>query len=408
MKILTFSAYFTPERAAGIQLTEDLLEGFAAAGHEADVYVPTPTRGVDAETINAYRKIREEEKYDGRVRIHRFRMMQEGKNPVQRALRYIVLNLAFVWKGLRCPADVMFIDSTPPTQGVMAAIIKKLKKIPMIYNLHDIFPDSMVTTGLTRKGSLVWKIGRIMENITYKNADKIITVSHAMKRNIMEKGVPEEKIVVVSNWIDTNLVKPVEKENNSLFEEFGIDREQFTVVYAGNLGAAQGAGVILDAARLLPEVQFVIFGGGAEYESVKARSADLPNVIINRLLPQSRVSEVYSLGDVCLVTCKKGVGTSGMPSKTWSIMACNRPIVAAFDTNAELAEILHEAKAGIAVEPENAALLAQAIRGSMHNNSEMCGGREYVCDHASKQSCVTKYVQTIQETILKDKVQSYW
>lgn len=404
MRLLTFCAYFSPERAAGIHLTEDVLEGAAKAGFTVQAYAPTPTRGVTPQIIQQYKKIRKEERCQRRVCIHRIRMMQEGKNPIGRALRYILLNLAFIWKGLRSDADIMFIDSTPPTQGVMAAFLKKVKKIPIVYNLQDIFPDSMVTTGMTNEGSLIWKIGRVVENVTYKNADAIITISQSMKRNILAKGVPEEKIKVVSNWIDTDATRPVAKQDNKLFEEFGIDREKFTVVYAGNFGAAQGADVVLEAAKRLPDIQFVIFGGGAEFEQAKKRAQSLPNVIINGLLPLERVPEVYSLGDVCLITCKKGVGNSGMPSKTWSIMACNTPIVAAFDTESELAEVISEANAGICVEPEDPELLAQAITTIKANAGQYGGGRAYACENASKTVCVKEYVETLKREAKNEAV----
>ena len=401
MKLLAFFSYFTPERAAGIQITEEILAGAAAADMDTIVYVPTPTRGISKETVKAYKKLRVEIRYDDKVKIHRIRLLQEGTNPIGRALRYLLLNVAFLWKGLRTKADVLFVDSTPPTQGLMAGMLKKLKKIPVVYNLQDVFPDSLVTAGFTKEGSLIWKIGRKVEDYTYKSADKIIVISQAMKRNILAKGVPEEKIAVISNWIDTDAVQPVAKEDNRLFEEFSIDREKFTVVYAGNFGAAQGAQVILEAAELLPEVQFVIFGGGAEFEQAKKQAESLPNVIVNGLLPVERVPEVYSLGDVCLITCKKGVGNSGMPSKTWSIMGCGTPIIAAFDTDSELSEIVTQAGAGICTEPEDPKALAEAIRTMQKNLCAYQGGRAYVCEYASKKKCVPQYVEILMQEAKK-------
>ena len=401
MKILAFFPYFTPESAAGINLTEDILEGMGKRDVSVEVYVPTPTRGVSKDVVEEYKKIRTEERHDGNVKIHRIRLMQEGTNPVGRALRYILLNLAFIWKGIRSDADVLFLDSTPPTQGAMAAILKKLKKIPFVYNLQDIFPDSMVTAGMTQEGSLLWKIGRKMEDFTYRNADSIITISQSMKRNIMEKGVPEEKILVVSNWIDIDAIHPVEKADNRLFEEFGIARDQFTVVYAGNFGAAQGADVVLEAAKKLPQIQFVIFGGGAEFEQAKKQAETLPNVRINGLLPLARVPEVYSLGDICLITCKKGVGKNAMPSKTWSIMACNTPIVAAFDMDSDLAQIIAQSNAGICTEPEDPEKLAQAILQVQTDIKRYNGGRTFVCENADKGVCVEKYVNEIKRVARK-------
>lgn len=402
--MLRLQSYCYPEILAATHMMHDLNCAYQEKGITTEVYVPIPTRGIDAETRKKYAKIKYEEMYGGFYQIHRFSMFREGRNPLLRAFRYFLCSVIQYGKGVRAKnVDLIYSSSTPPTQGLLCGMVKKrlCKKykryVPFIYNLQDVFPDSLVTTGLTKEGSLIWKIGRKIENAIYKNADKIIVISQSMKRNILAKGVPEEKIEIISNWIDTDATQPVAKQDNKLFEEFGIDREKFTVVYAGNFGAAQGADVVLEAAKRLPDVQFVIFGGGAEFEQAKKQAQSLPNVIINGLLPLERVPEVYSLGDVCLITCKKGVGNSGMPSKTWSIMACNTPIVAAFDTDSELAEVISEANAGICVEPEEPELLAQAITTMKANAGQYSGGRAYVCKNASKTVCVEKYVEILKQ-----------
>ena len=410
MKILSLSAYFYPEQISSSHLLSDLHVAYQEASIETEMYVPMPSRGIDNETRKKYAKIKYEEMYGGTLKIHRFAMFKEGGNPILRALRYAFVNIAQYYKGARAEdIDVIYSASTPPTQGVLCGLVKKKlskkykRNVPYIYNLQDVFPDSLVTTGLTKKGSLLWKIGRKIENYTYKNADKIIVISESMKQNILEKGVPEEKIVVVSNWIDTEVTKPVAKEDNRLFEEFNIPNDKFIVLYAGNFGKAQGADVVIEAAEKLKDnkgIQFVIFGGGAEFEKAKEKAENLDNVIINPLLPQERVPEVYSLGDVALITCKNGVGTSGMPSKTWSIMACNTPIIAAFDTESELAEVIEKANAGVTVEPENADRLADAILEMADGKANnFTGGREYTLENASKEKCTAKYVETIKSVM---------
>lgn len=414
MNLLFINAYFSPEVIAFTHLEKDLIAALLAAGYPISVLCPTPTRGVDRETERKYRAIKHETMWDGGVTVRRFRAPAEGRNPLIRALRYLWCNLRQYQLGCRqMSADAVFGVSTPPTQGLLCALVakrlskKRGRKVPFIYNLQDVFPDSLVTTGLTKKGSLLWKIGRKIEDYTYAHADAIIVISESMKKNIMDKGVPEEKITVVSNWIDTEATRPVPREENRLFEEFSIERDKFTVVYAGNFGKAQGAGAVLDAAERLADedVRFVIFGGGAEFEAAKTRVAEnnLKNVTINPLLPADRVPEVYSLGDVALITCKKGVGNSGMPSKTWSIMACDTPIIAAFDTESELADILSRSGAGITVEPENAEALAEAILAMKRGERKVAGGRAYVCEHAEKKLCTAKYVEIIKNSVENTK-----
>ena len=255
---------------------------------------------------------------------------------------------------------------------------------------------------MTKKGSFIWKIGRMIENYTYKNADRIIVISEDFKKNIMEKGVPKEKIEVVSNWVDVDNIRPIAKGANRLYDELGIDKNKFTVIYAGNFGASQGADIVVKAAEILKgqdDIQFIIFGGGSEYGGVKeyVNSKHIETIKLFDLLPPERVSEVYSLGDIAIITGKKGVGRSGMPSKTWSIMACNTPIVASFDTDSELSGILKQTGAGICIEPENATLLADAIMKAYKKEIGFSpNGRKYVCKNASKEKCVRKYIEVIE------------
>ena len=121
----------------------------------------------------------------------------------------------------------------------------------------------------------------------------------------------------------------------------------------------------------------------------------LDNITVNGLLPVERVSEVYSLGNAALITCKKGVGGNSMPSKTWSIMACGTPIIPAFDTDSELAEIISKADAGICIEPENIDALADAVAAMASGEGRFDGGRNFVCENASRTKCVGKYVSAI-------------
>ncbi len=402
MKILKLSSYCYPELVSSSHLTRDLNEAYEKDGIICEIHTPTPTRGIDEETRKKYKKIKYEELNNGHIQIHRFSMFREPKNSLFRAFRYTLCIIINFFNGLRAKdIDVYYASSTPPINGLIMSLLKKIKKFKIVYNLQDIFPDSLVNTGMTKKGSLIWKIGAWVERVTYKAADKIIVISNSMKQNILDKGVPEEKIEVISNWIDADNVKPVSNKDNKLFEELNIPKDKFIVVYAGNMGAAQGTEVILDTAEKLKDntdILFVIFGGGSGFEAAKKKVEDrsLTNVIINGLLPQDRVPEVYSLGDIAIITCKKGSGSSAMPSKTWSIMACNTPIVAAFDTDSELSAVLKEANAGTCVVPEDADALTEeilAIRGN--SDSKYDGGRKYVLENASKDICTKKHIKVI-------------
>lgn len=401
MRILFVNAYFMPENIAFSHLEKDLIEGLIDAGHEIDVICPIPTRGISDDAYESYRTIKNEELYDGRVRVRRFFAPREAKNPLLRAFRYLWCNVREYFIGKKYKnIDAVFAVSTPPTQGLLAGMLSKKLKCPFIYSLQDIFPDSLVTTGLSEKKSLAWKLGTWLERKTYEYAKSIIVITESCRKNLLDKKVPEGKVALIANWVDIEQVKPIKKKENKLISELKIDDNKFFVVYAGNFGEAQGADIVLKAAEKLlaeTEIQFIIFGGGTQFENAVQYVSDcnLTNVIIKKLLPQERVSEVYSLGDIALITCKKGVGNSGMPSKTWNIMACNTPIVASFDENSDMVNIIKNASAGVCVEPENEEMLAEAIKSAYYNRL-ISHGRDYVVNNVSKKICVDKYLKLFE------------
>ena len=405
MNLLLYSAYYEPEVAASLYLSTNLYEDFAASGMNVRLYTPLPTRGVTDEVRNSYRgKI--EKKIDSRLEIIRLNIPKESKSTIKRALRYLWMNFVFIHNASKFDADAIFVQSTPPTQGAMAAIIKKKKKIPFVYNLQDVFPDSLVGAGMTKENTFIYRVGRRIEDYTYKNADRIIVISNDIKQNIINKGVPEEKIVVVPNWIDSEMIHPIEKEDNYLFDKYHIPKDKFTVVYAGNLGYAQNIEVIIKSAEMLKEyqnIQFVIFGKGAQEDEYKEMAAGLDNVYFFPIQPYSEVSYVYSVGDVSVVPCKKGFGGSAMPSKTWSIMATGIPVLASFDPGTEMEKIIKTEEMGLFSDADDALGLSdnilklytdKGLREKLGKNA-----RTYVKKELNRRVCTQKYIDTIMETV---------
>ena len=413
MKILYLTAYSFPEQAASSYLGTNRNQAFVDQGWNMVTYTPTPCRGIDEETRNKYKKIKREIRLDGHLIVHRFSMFAEGKNPVLRALRYFLCVIKHFVRGVFSKdarsCDVMFIASTPPIQGAMAAMVKKCRRdhIPLVYNLQDIFPDSLVGTGLAKRDGLLWKIGRKIEDYTYKNADKIIVISQDFKRNIMAKGVPEEKIEVIYNWVDPNAITPVKDEENELFDEFDICKEKFRVVYAGNLGNAQNIDIIINAARRLkdnPQIEFIVFGTGGLEDEIKATKAkaQLDNLKILPLQPYERVSKVYGLGHLCIVACKPGLGGAAMPSKTWSIMSSGRAVLANFDEG-ELKEIVENNLCGVFTKADDLEGFVQAIK-ELSQQPERCAemgvnGRQFILENLTREVGTQKYVDVIKSVV---------
>lgn len=401
MNVLWPHAYYKPEKMSSSKLDSDLERAIIDDGNKLIITTPTPTRGCTEEEKEKYSKIRHET--NDRLEVLRFPLMQEKQGTVQRFVRYIIGNIKQYNISKKIEnVDLVFADSTPPTQGLMAALLAKKLKVPFVFAIHDVFPDSLVSAGLTDEGSMIWRIGRWIEKYTYNRADSIIAISTGIESNLLNKGVPREKLVVVNNWIDVEEVFYVPKNKNTLYDELGLDRNQHYLVYAGNLGHAQNVSLILETAQILkdyPEVQFLIFGSGGEEEAIKysIERQRINNVRLFPLQPTERVKEVYSLGDAGLVLCKKGFGTSAMPSKTWSIMATGRPVIASFDLDGELSKLIQCNSCGYCCPPDNAEALAENIKLLFSQRlSEMAeygsNARRYVEYNCSKETCCKAYI----------------
>ena len=413
MRILYLPAYFYPEKAASSYLGENRNQAFADAGFEIDAYAPMPCRGISKEVRKEYKKRRVEKLYDGKMTLHRFSMYAEGKNPILRALRYVLCWIAQGWKGMRAKdVDCIYLASTPPIQGLLGAFIKKFRGIPFVYNLQDIFPDSLYNNGLANKDGILWKIGRVIENFTYKHADKIIVISEDFKKNIMAKGVPEEKIVVVYNWVDQNAVVNIERENNKLFDKYNLDRSKFYIEYSGNIGLSQNMDMLLEVMEDLqdnyPDINLVLVGEGAYKAQVEKIVADkqLKNVVMLPFQPYEDISHVFSLGDVGLVISKPGTGAASVPSKTWSIMSASRPVLANFDEN-ELKDILAGNECGIFTKAGDKVAFKQSII-TLYENRELCkqygkNGRKFVMDNLTREVGTQKYVDVIKSVVAESK-----
>lgn len=402
MKAIFPCSYYLPETAASLYITDNIVHACADKGIEVDLYTPSPTRNVPDGSLWE----REERQMDGKLRIHRFHLYGEGKNPMLRALRYFLGEFILLHYCMWKKYDVAFVDSTPPIQGLKMPLIKWLKRKPTIYNVQDIFPDSLVGTGLTHEGSLIWKIGRIVEKITYRYADKIIVISEDFKKNIMAKGVPEDKIVVIYNWVDQNKVVDVPREENKLFDVYGLERSKFYITYNGNIGLTQNMDMLLDVAKELQKVyediHFVLVGNGAYLDEVKRKVADqqLENVHLLPFQPYEDISHVFSLGDASLVISKPGVGANSVPSKTWSIMSASRPVLANFDEN-ELKTIIENNHCGIFTKAGDKDAFKESIL-TLYNHRELCkeyghNGRKFVLDNLTREVGTQKYVDVIKE-----------
>lgn len=259
-------------------------------------------------------------------------------------------------------ADVIYAYHPPLTVGVVASLVRMLRRIPVVYDIQDIWPDTLSATGMLKGGRTLACVATICAWV-YRHVDHIVVLSPGFKRLLLSRGVPENKLQVVYNWAnDPVLVAQQTRIPTALAD----DRERFTVLFAGNIGKAQALDVVLDAAQLLQHrgvsVRWVLLGGGIEISRLRQRALDmsLDSVIFLPPVPMTEVGAYLSVADVLLVHLRKDpLFSITIPSKTQAYMAMGKPLLMAVEGDA--ADLVRQSGGGVVVEPERPYALAAAV-----------------------------------------------
>lgn len=404
------AGYFSPEQSADTHLNQDMAQDFARYGAEVTVVVPFPSRGVDLQTQAEYTKKRTEQICEHLCVMRVGNPDRFRQNLVVRGLMLLRKSWQLYRTAKKLDADAYFILSSPPFLGYVGALLAK--RAPVIYKLQDIFPDSLLHAKGWSETRWSVRLLRRMERFVYQNVTQIHVISEDMKATLLSRGVPEEKLHVVWNWIDENACVPVEREDNHLFQQFRLPPDRFYIGYAGNIGLLQNVETIIRAARRLetqtPDIQFIVIGDGAWRPKMEEMLKERPlsNLKIFPMQPVQAVSQVYSLGDVELVSLKPGVTKMAMPSKTWSIMSAARPVVCEIDLDSGLREIIHEAKCGMCVASGDDEALANVLLQlyEMPEKERVAmgrRGRQFIEKHLTRAASTRKHYVLIQDLLKK-------
>jgi glycosyltransferase involved in cell wall biosynthesis len=241
--------------------------------------------------------------------------------------------------------------------------------------MNDIFPDSLIFAKGKNEGSLITRLLRFAEKKVYRSVTAINVLSGDMKQTEIQKGVSPCKLSVINNWVDCSDIRPVHKADNTLFDLFGLPREKFYVSYGGNMGLMQNPELMIRAIAHLPDdvrdIVFVFIGDGVKKPNTEQLSAvnTIKNVAFFPAQPQSEVSNVYSIGDIEIISLIQGATGIAFPSKLMSILAVGRPVICEADLHSELCALITENQLGICIAPNDAKAMAEAIAYLYHNPS---------------------------------------
>lgn len=405
MRVLLLTLCYLPDAAPNAPIMTALAEGLAALGHELIVVTAFPHYG-QSRPYAGYSGWRLVQECRDGIRIVRTPLYvgKEGST-AGKILSWLSFNLIGTWMAARVgPADVIIAPSPPLTLGLSEWLLSSLWRVPHIYNPQDIYPDVSVEQGYLRNRYAIMML-RSLEKMVYTKAAAVTVLSEAHKANLLDKGVPSDKVVVIPNFVDTDFIRPLPRQNPWSATQ-GLD-DRFVVAYAGNIGASQRLEVLLEVASVLrarEDIVFLVIGRGTGKVSLEERSQrmGLSNVRFLPFQPWERLPEVYASADVHLVMLRRGI-TGSMPSKAYGIMAAGRPLLASVEENSEVARLVQRSGGGRLVPPEDPQAMVEAIL-DMAGDAKMRrgmgeSGRTHIVEHYSKQAVACQYDRLIRRIV---------
>lgn len=397
------TADFPPEVGSAADIFHELAKSMMQRGHQVTVVTTFPRlysyRVADRESLPRMSgRLFLREQMDG-IRVIRLKSLPlpEGSLFV-RGLEHFLLPLILAFGGLFSGKhDVILIYSPPLPLAVVAYFLGRIKRIPLVANIQDLYPHAVVGRGVL-KNRLLIRIFEYMERFVYKKADHLTVHSEGNRDFVISKGAHSEAVTVIPNWADTDEIKPSSK-HNEFSQEYGLDGK-FVVSYAGIMSRFQALEVIVHTAAVLSSnsnVLFLMVGDGLERNKlmVEAERLGLTNVKFVPMQPKNKYPQILYASDVCLITLSRDTRTPVVPAKLIRIMSSGRPVIASVPQDGDVPKIIAAANCGLVVEPEKPDMLAEAIL-RLYNNPSLAeelgrNGRAHVEKYFSINACVNKY-----------------
>jgi len=404
MRLLVICPHFEPDVApTGVVMTE-IVHRLADAGHEIHVVTSLPWyehHGVEPEWKGSM--VRTDPTDWGQVtRVHPF--PTDKTKIAARAIAFLgfttLVGVVSVFK--RSRPDAVLAMAPPPTLGLAGWLAARLRRVPIVYNVQDIFPDVAVEVGaLTNKR--VIRIAEWLERFTYRRCDAVTVLSDDLRTNVESKiGDRHTPVRVIPNFVDSDRIKPGPRLN-SYRQDFDLG-DRTVVMYAGNVGFSQPLQLMVEAARQLQhrdDVVFVINGGGSGRPALQQLATGLANIRFVDFQPSERLPEVLAAADIHVIALRKGLARASVPSKLYSILAAGRPVLASLDADTEVTRVIDQSGAGLCVEPEHQQQFTDAVTrliDAPELRSHMGDvGRDFVLQWVSPAGVASAYVDLFDE-----------
>ncbi|HAR94985.1 MAG TPA: hypothetical protein DCR97_03335 [Deltaproteobacteria bacterium] len=409
MRVLVITPYYAPDLGPSAPLFTMLSEGLTQRGHTVTVIAAVP-HYPSGQVSTAFRGGRIRRSSENGVDVVRVPLPSLDRAKLaKRFFQFICYQLGATWVGLTQQYDVALVANPALWVWLPFAFHVVLRRKPAIFSIHDLYPDVGVTLGIFRHRPVIAAVSG-MERFCLNHSFPVRILSDSFRPGLRTLGVPDTKMALVYDWVDTDLVHPISHDNVFAQEHHLVDK--FVVLYAGNLGLSQGLEHVLTAAEQIAgqkDLRFVFVGDGAGRERLMAEAEHrhLSNVLFLPFQPRDRLPEVLATADVSLAILRRGIGTGSLPSKIFSAMASGRPLIVSLDEGSETWNLVKRADAGLCVPPEDPSQLASAVLDLQQNKDlrERLGrnGRTWAEEHHSSHSAAKQFENLLSRALSHKK-----
>lgn len=408
MRIRFITLYYPPEVGAAQRRISELARRLAARGHEVTILTGFPNypsgKKPDAYCGKWYVK----EQRDGCTVIRLPHYIAPNRGFFKRLMIHVTFALAAsIYSPLMKRDDIVYLESPPLFNGFIGLATKWVRRIPYLFNLADLWPQTAVELGILTNRPAI-KMAERLERLFYRHADRILAITRGLQTRLLERGYPEEKVPLLTNGVDLDVFHPDVTPDEAISNfrpENGI-----LVLYAGTHGLIYSLDTLLQAADRLRQERFhfLFIGDGADKPRLMSLADDLklPNITFLPPRTQADMPHVFRGADVCVLSLKDlPISNAIIPVKCLEIMACGVPVI--FCGRGEMADHIGRSGGGEVIEPDNSDILADSLRRFATTDAEERKEtghreREYIIEHFSRQKIVSD-LESIMHRALADE-----
>lgn len=408
MRILYISQYFPPEAGATQARAFEMARNWVRLGHQVTMLteIPNHPSGIIPDSYKGKRI--ERAKLDGIDVIRVWVKTSPEKNFRNRMLFYLTFMVNASLAGIflaRGRYDFIYASSPPLFVGGSALVLSYLKRLPMVFEIRDLWPESAIALGELSNPRAISMATRL-EQACYQKSSQVVVVTQGIFNRLIARGISKDKLMIVPNGANIDLFTYKPEGRERIRTELGLE-EKFIAIYAGIHGLAQGLETILDTARLLqdnPRIHFLLIGDGPKKAEIIALSGlyNLHNLTLLPEKPWEQIPDYLSAADVALVPLKKAEVFKGvLPSKLFDAWACERPVLLSIDGEAR--HLVEQVKGGIFVPPEEPQKIAEALLNLLADPNERQSmgknGQKYTRDNNSRAALAEKLINHLENII---------